>query len=363
MIRGRKGTNYLFFVFVILFFSLLYKPEGGDFWSYYKLYELGSDFPYKHMEQFYYWVMELIPNNYIMWRIAIWLPSAIFIALIFKLLKIPSCIATTIFLSFALTSSYYYTRNVLALSVLYIGLTLCSINLKFHNSNYNQLMLKSSGDNNMEYLKFYNYIFKYKYIGLLLFLTLAIISWFLHKSMPMYILVAVISIFLPYNKKYIYYAIILFPFLYGIIMLVADHFLQMDEIWVVQDSGKNYLYAINAKTVNWKGVIALVFKYIPYLYFYLAVFLNPLEEDNFDFKSFKTFLFFSFFTFYLSFLFLGHGSSAIQGRIYKSSMLPFSIMSCIYFKHKMQHKQCKMLIKLILFYYAFNCVLSIYINL
>ena len=108
MDRDKKGTNYVFFVLFILLFSLLYRPIGGDFWHYLLFYEDGT---HGHMEDFYYWLMEVIPNNYILWRIAIWLPAAIFLAIVFKMMKVPSSYATSFFLLLALHTSFYYTRN------------------------------------------------------------------------------------------------------------------------------------------------------------------------------------------------------------------------------------------------------------
>lgn len=318
MKHNKRGTGFVFLILFMLLFSLLYKPEGGDFFGYLEIYRLGVDNPYRHMEDFYYWLMSLIPNNYLLWRVSIWLPAAIIITVIFRWLKIQSSVATTFFLLLALVPSYYYTRNVLALSVLYVALTLFVYK---GNSARRTLVIAIS-------------------IGLML------ASWYLHKSMPIYILIALASLFLPFNKKTMLIALIGFPVLYGVISLISSDFLAISEIWI-SDIGQEYLESHNQLSFNWKGIIALVISYLPIIYFYYIAFRYPVPQTSQDFNHYKVFLYFAFIVFFISFLFFGQGSEAIQGRLYKSSMLPFAFAVCLYFKNYNNTKRCNTFILLL----------------
>ena len=327
--KGKKGTSYLFFIVFILLFSLFYRPADGDFWHYLEAYEMGSSY-HNNMEDFYNWLMDVIPNNFILWRIAIWLPAAIFIMLSYKIMGVSSNNATAVFLTFALIPVYYYTRNVLASSILYLGIViLCSRTKSFKH-----------------------------FISILLFVGFAAASWFLHKSMPLYIGLALLAIVLPLNRNMLIVALIAFPFLYGLIYLVSSDILQLD-IWISDDVGLNYLETANTFSTNWKGVISLVLKYSPFVYFYFVAFKQPHLKESKEYRYYKTFLLLGFLIFYLSFLFMGQGSMALQGRLYKSSMIPFAFAASVFFKYNLESKQCKIFIVLMLIYYAFSLFVSI----
>lgn len=317
---NKRGTGWLFFVVFITLFSLFYRPANGDFWGYLSDYELGGDYQYRHMEPFYYWLMSLVPNNYLLWRVTVWLPAAILIVATYKLLDVPTSIATTFFLLLALTPSYYYTRNVLALAVLYLAMALVS-----------------RPGNHLR-----------KWSEIVLFGGLVIASWFLHRSMPLYIALAVLSLLLPFEKKYLIAAVIAFPLLRGSIYIVSTNFLNIAQIWLTEGAGEYYLEEVNVLTANWKGIISLIIQYLPIFYFFVTAFRKPLPKTSSDFYPFKTFLLFAFFTVFLSFLFWGQGSDAIRGRLYKSAMLPFAFSVCIYFKNLKGTKQCKTFLLILL---------------
>ena len=326
--RNRKGTGYLFFVLFILFFSLLYKPVNGDFWNYLEAYQLGTSHP-NHMEGIYNWLMDRIPNSFYLWRVAIWLPAAIFIAITFRVLKVPSNIGTAFFLMFGLINVYYYSRYVLALSVLFLALALFS-----NNKNKKR-----------------NFLFLIVLIGSV------IASWYLHKSMPVYIVLALLALVLPLHKRSLLVSIIAFPALYGMILVLSSDLLNLD-IWLWEGVGENYLEEVNTFVLNWKGVISRVLQYAPFFYFFFIAFRNPLPDNSDDFKAYKVFLICSFLVFYVSFLFMGQGSSAIQGRLYKSSMFPFAFVVSLYFKNRPDTKEGKIFIILVLFYYLFNALVT-----
>ncbi len=324
MKNDRKGTGYVFFVIYILLFSLLYRPVNGDFWHYLEVYELGSGYN-NNLEDFYNWLMDRIPNNYYKWRIVVWLPAAIFIMLTYMVMKVPSNNATASFLMFGLIPVYYYTRNVLGSSVLYLAVAIFCIKTQ---------SLK-------------------RFFNLVVAIGLVTASWFLHKSMPLYIGLAFLAVILPCSKNTMIGALIAFPVLYSLIYMVSSDFLQLD-IWLSDDVGLNYLEETNTFSSNWKGVVSMVLKYTPFVYFYYIAFRFPLQKESNEYKFYKTFLLLGFLIFYLSFLFMGQGSSAIQGRLYKSSMIPFAFAFSLFFKNNSGSKQCRVFVLLLLVYYAFT---------
>lgn len=326
----KRGTGFFFFVVFITLFSLFYRPEDGDFWHYLEAYRQGVDYPYHHMEDFYYWLMSLIPNNYLLWRVSIWLPTAIIICIIFKIMKIPSNNATTFFLLLALTNAFYYTRNALALSVLYLALVIFCVR---------------------------NHVVK-KTLNTVLFIALTFASWYLHKSMPVYILLALMAIILPFNKKYILASLIAFPLLYGVILSLTTNFVEIVQLWLMENAGDVYLEGENLFAANWKGVVGLIVGYLPIVYFYLIAFRRPLSKENPEFQSYKTFLLLSFFLFYISFLFSGQGSIAIQGRLYKSSMMPMAFVVCLFFKNNWGSKECRFFIFLMVLKITFSFIVG-----
>lgn len=322
--KERKGTGYVFFVFFILLFSLLYRPAEGDFWHYLEAYQIGST-GHNNLEDIFNWLMDVIPDNYILWRVSIWLPAAILLAFSFKLMKTPSNVATLFFLMFGLINVYYYTRNVLGSAALYLALALF---------DYKTRPLK------------------HVFITIVV-IGLIIASWYLHKSMPLYIGLALLALFLPFSKNTIIIALAVFPVLYLLTYVISFNFLQWD-IWLTDETGLNYLESTNSLVTNWKGIISLIIRYIPIVYFYVIAFRFPLSKTIEEYKAYKTFLLLGFFIFYISFLFMGQGAEAIHGRLYKSSMIPFAFTVSLYFKNNMEARRCHIFIVLMLIYYAFT---------
>lgn len=319
METNQKGTGYFFLVVFILLYSLFFRPVNGDFWHYLARYQ-GGAIGGEHWESFYFWLVTIIPNNYILWRIIIWLPAAIFIIVCFRLVKIPSSFATTLFMVFGL-ASYYYTRNALASSVLYLGMSLFSLRDEFNK----------------------------KTLILVLSIALCFASWFLHKSMPMYIGIAMLALLLPFKKSVLIVSLIAFPVLYGMLMTIGSSFLEMSEMWVEEGAGSHYLEDENEMMArNWRGIIELIVLYAPIFYFYIIAFFKQIPVDTPYFAYYKTFLYFSFFVVYLSFLFWGQGSMSLQVRIYKTAMIPFTFPLAYYFKYYLGTKQCRLFVYLVL---------------
>ena len=330
-----KGTSYFTMGVIMVIVSLFYKPEHGDFWGYLKLYETQDSGYVQHMEDFYVWLIKLIPNNYLLWRFVIWSAATIVTILTFKIFKIPSNLATVVFFTFALFGAFYYTRNCLGLSVLYFSIAFFST-IKTKHKN------------------------KTRYVNIAIIVLLLSLSWFLHKSMPIYIAIVLLSFFLKVNKKLIIVSLIAFPFLYLLTYNIANEILMMN-IWISgeSDSGMSYLEIENTYSINWKGFVQEIFHYVPFVYFYYCG-VRYIEQrksmkvaNDWQFVSFKVFYFTSYLILYLSFLLLGYGSILVSKRIFTSAMTPFSFCLCLYFMQNWDRKEIKKFSLLTFAYFAY----------
>ena len=317
MKTNKKGTGYFLFVVFILCYSLFYRPIIGDFWHSLVTYQQGPIAAAGNLEPFYYLLMSIIPNNYLLWRIAIWLPAAIMIMICFKYMNVPSSYATTFFLVFGL-AAYYYTRNALAYSVLYCGMVLFCFRDKFTQ----------------------------KTMFTIVSFALIFVSWYLHKSMPMYIGIALLSLVLPFNKNVFIGVLIILPALYGIIISLGADILNLN-IWSDNETAMHYLEGEAAvHNYSWKDRIIKLFLKAPVIYFYIIAIFHPLPKSNSDFSFYKVFLYYSYFVVMLSLLFYEQGSHYVQGRIYKGSLIPFAFVASLYFKNCFGSRQCMIFVYL-----------------
>jgi len=330
MKNGKSGTGYVFFVIFILLFSLYYRPINSDFWSGILSYQTGTDAYVLHMEPFYYWLISVIPNNYLLWRTAIWLPAAIIIAITYKMMSVSSSNLTTFFFIFALTQTFYYLRNILGFSILCLAIVyLCS-----HKKD------------------------KAKIFYWIIFFGFAFISWLLHKSMPVYISLALVALLLPFNKNYIRIAILIIPILSFFVTDVASEMIGFENIWYV-GNGQEYLDAENTFKMNWKGIVSAAIQNAPVAYFYYIAFSKPLPQTNSNFIYYKVFLLFSFFILLLSITFIGIGAEVLRLRFYYTSMFPFAFAVSLYFKEYLNSKQCKNFMYLIAANYSWQLLLIV----
>lgn len=305
----RFYTGYFFLWVFITAFSLYYRPIDGDFW--YSLLEFnGHGNMYKeHMEPFYVWLKEFLAYNYLFWRFIVWGLAGIFVILIYKSYKIHPALATVSFLTFGLLHSFYYMRNALGFGILYYAVA--------------------------SYLSNQNQSFSKRLFGLLF---VSGISYFFHRSMPLYIFLSFIVLFVPINKKIVFSLAILFPFLYGIISYLAIFIMSMG-LWQ-DDGGSYYLEQANTFTANWKGVVSLCIEYLPFVYItYYYIKFDILSTDK-DAYARKVFFLLYFFLFYISFLFTGQGANDLAMRLGDSAMYPFAIFIALYFKKYAPNRQC-----------------------
>lgn len=320
----RSKCGYLIFGLFITLFSVYYRPIGGDFWFSYEEFQKGDSLQIEHMENIYVWLKKNLNYNYLLWRLIVWGSASIFIVTSFKKIKIDSSLAIVVFLTFALVQCFYYLRNSLAFSILYFGVVLYTTRTKRNNL-----------------------------LSWTIIIFIIAISWYFHKSMPLYIILSIIAMFIPLRKGYILGSIIIFPLLYYGVYGISESFLSSD-IWMT-DYGLRYLEAENSLYINWRGYVMLMIKYIPYIYISI-VYLKSFTRSE---KTQKTFFLITYMLIYLSFLFMYQGSNHLSSRLYNTAMLPFSFFIASYIKEHKKERNTKVFIYITIMVYFISYVISI----
>lgn len=324
--EGKKTFNsFLPFGIFITLFSIYYRPLDGDFWSSLEEFNERGDLYKEHMEPVFVWLRDVLNYDYILWRYIVWGTASFFICLIFKKIKIEPSLATAVFLAIALIPCFYYLRNSLGFSVLYYALSLYT----------------------MSYKKFKNIV---------ALLVLIFLSWFLHRSMPIYIMLSLAALWLPLKKQFLIVSFILFPVLYASIVFFAQEFLMLAIL--SDDGGEKYVEATNELNVNLMGYIFMIIGYIPYVYImYKFCASYSVQPKTSLLYVQKTFFYITFFLLYLSFLFHGQASIHLSLRFANTAMLPMAIFVASYFKMNRGSKVCSNFILLMLF--AITCDLLV----
>lgn len=318
-------NSFLPFGIFITLFSIYYRPLDGDFWFSLEEFSERGDLYKEHMEPVFVWLRDVLNYDYILWRYIVWGTASFFICLIFKRIKIEPSLATAVFLAIALIPCFYYLRNSLGFSVLYYALSLYTMSNK-----------------------------KIKNIAVLMVLTF--LSWFLHRSMPIYIVLSLAALWLPLKKQLLIVSFILFPVLYASIVFFAQEFLMLAIL--SDDGGEKYIEATNELNVNFMGYIFMIIRYIPYVYImYKFCASYSVQPKTSLLYVQKTFFYITFFLLYLSFLFHGQASTHLSLRFANTAMLPMAIFIASYFKKNRGSKVCYNFILLMLF--AITCDLLV----
>lgn len=282
LIRNRKvytGTmqqsNNYWFVFI---FMALYSVLGyieWDTYHYYGMYQStktsGRNISF---EPFFYWLIKILPNSYLLWRTSIWGVASALMVFSAKRLNINANVfgfmAALMFIT-----QLSVTRAAIGISLMIF----CSI-----------LFIQS---------------LERKKNGLVILAVLGIYgSVFMHKSMILFVLLLIGAWFLPLNKKTLIFSLILFPFLYVSIFAIVDNisfFSQVD--WASDYIGRD-------KTeMNANGVAMVLFKsaILLLLVFYMAK--KYLYEKTEASKPLLFLFKYSYVLVYVSFLFLGQETS------------------------------------------------------
>lgn len=317
-----KYGNLVLLIFPVLF-SLYYRPLDGDFWASIPEVEGYGNEWVNHFEPFYTWLSEVVGHNYIMWRLIIWGAASAIVLAIYRKLRINNGLAIVSFFSFALIDCFYYLRNSLGFAVLYLAgavfLTSKKISIK-----------------------------KISIIIGMLFL-----SWFLHRSMPLYIFLFAVAIFVPRKRIWLLTMLIAFPLLYGAIVFLSDWLLSV-SMWMDAEHGLSYLQSSEYKITIY-GAISELIRYMPFLYIIYNYIIQVSETTD---RAESFFFLIAFILMYASFLFLGQVNQfGLQARLWNTAMMPFTFFIALYFQNHAGSKVCKNFVRLTVFAYAWQIIL------
>lgn len=312
--KATGGTNFFFLWLLATLFSTFYMPVNGDVYngyqSYYDYLATGNQY---HMEPFYFWLIDHLPQNYYLYRFVIWGTASLFLVLTFKKLNCQSQLATLVFISSCLIVCYYYLRNVLGFSILYYVVASLF-------SPHQQSKAKRYG--------FY-----------ILYAALLVATYFLHRSMPLYYAVVLLAIFLPSNK----YAIILLALLFPTISFVVPSLVGtvMNLGILNQETAElaaSYIEYSEGFDFNFMGRVLRFFWLVPYVIIMIVAILKLPKKIVNKKRPIEVFLLTSLFLFSFSFIFANQFSNSLHLRILNTSFLPMSYFITMYLEDKRDKK-------------------------
>lgn len=300
-IKSNKGIGFVPFLIIVVLFST-FGFVSGDYFHYKGLYnDLLFSSENVHLEQFYYWLIKNFPASYTLWRFVIWGISTIVFVFILKRLKLNPYFSGLIF---ALLLMLYFPnpRNTLAYVIFYWGITFF-------------------------FLKWRNL-----FISFMLGIIFILCSYFLHKSMFVYIGLFIIIILIRWNKWIYIASLILFPFLYKSLSLFAEYFLIysfVDEQSV--DAGFRYLESDFYQVANLNGLIQLALNRFPIIVLMIySIYHIYFRSHNIQ-SVFRFFLNYTYVLMYISFLFYGQQVSAfLSPRFWDASMYTATLFFSYY---------------------------------
>lgn len=273
----RKG-NYKLLACVVIIYSVFAFAEA-DTYHYQWLYEqmLTSNEPL-HVENFYFRLIKLLPDNYYLWRFVIWGSATMLMIGAFKRFKLDPQTVCLVF-PLVLLNAFAVTRGTLGFALMLYA----SSFLFFPTRN-----------------RFWSYV---------LGIAGICCSVFFHKSIVVFIAVFIIS-FIPITKLYIYLSLALFPLLYRFTPVIAIWFLQENDLSeITVESGVRYLNAEQSIANIW-GVVSKCIEVAPViliLFLILRQFVFRKERIGFGYRIMMQY---TFNLVYISFLLYGQELSS-----------------------------------------------------
>lgn len=325
-LQGRG--NYVFFFFIVVLYCT-FAFIAGDFPHYNILYDnVYNGSPQYSLEDFYYNLILFLPNSYYLWRLIVWGLSTIILILTFKRLQCPPNLSCMIFI-LILMEYFSAPRNTLGYVLLYYALTFLLMPLKNRYVSY-----------------------------LIAFIGIAM-SVFLHKSMPLYILIAVLS-FIPMYKWMYILSFILFPLVYGGFYYISDYVLTLDlGNEEFKNVGSNYLTSENFSITNFYGYISLFVNRLPIILLLYYVISRVLKKEIQN-KVVCYFGRYAFWLMYISFVFFNQPTSSfLSPRFWDASIYPlvYAFPLALYMKND---RLVKLGYKLLVFSCFYSMLYSLY---
>ncbi len=322
--------NYFFLGFITILFST-FGFNSGDYLNYASLYEnlVKSQFII-HVEPFYFWLCKVLPDNYFIWRFAIWGLATIFFIKTFKRTNCSPKFATLIFV-LILMWTFNNLRNALGYSVLLYGTV---------------LFIFPSKNKSTSHLWGIIWIF---------------LSFFLHKSMFMYILIMGFAL-IPLGKKLFITSLLAFPILYKSVTIISSYILLNSFAnETSQESGTGYLESDFRAEANINGLIQIIITRLPIFILLFYSFRNIFfKKEQIQYGS-KVFLQYTYWLVYISYLFMGQDVSAfLSNRLWDASLYPFTIFLAIYLYTKPRSRFIKNCFYLLILSNLYNLSYTIF---
>lgn len=283
--------------------------------------EEGYEYMYKtndiiQVEPFYFWLIHYLPHNYYLWRTVVWGLSSIIILITAHKLKLDTN-TFGFFCALNFLPQFAQTRGTLGFSILMLALVLISQSKK----------------------KF----------GFIIGLLLVVSTYFLHKSIPVFLLFIPIAILLPLRKNIFILSIFLFPFLYKTISFASEYVLELSYISeMTLEKGLSYLS--RESTVDEYSIVGNLFNLLQYssIFCLYYVMLNFYTSKSKDLNKSASFLFkYGFVSTYVAFLFWGQDmSDFLHTRTLHFAVFPtlFSAVYCFQNKKRFRLDQFTMIL-------------------
>lgn len=301
----KKGNAFFLWIFMSLYST--FEFTGGDFMNYLEIYSLNLLSPNEsiHLEDFYYWLMQILPPNYFLWRFCIWGLASFFWILTLKKLNQNIRFAGMVFLLIVFFL-FVGARQALCFSVLYYTLSILQ-------KDKQKLTLQR--------------------ICVCILLTIGV--YFLHKTAIVYIIITGISLF-PFGKKTLIISLILFPIIYKVFDFISFYFISEYSSFNEQSASVMERYMEGESlTANINGVIRLIIdRSAIFLLLFYSIWKIYFKNEVCP-KVYLTLLKISYLLIYISYLFTGRDiSKFIAPRFWDAALFPFTLFIAGYMFNK-----------------------------
>ncbi len=296
--NSKSNISYFtFWLFLSLFCT--YYCWGYDYNSYIARFKYVTPNSISdYLEFVYSWLIINVTHEYLEWRFVVWGLASLFVVLTFKRLNVDKNVAILLFVAIPLFQLFYVLRQSLAFAILMFGISIWSVPIT-----------------------------RNKIINIAIALPVICVSYFFHKSMPLYIALAFVSLIFTINKKIVLVSVIAFPFLYSFVTIYCNNFI-VTSVFTDQaiDAANNYLESDYQQGLTLMGWIQTILQRAPILlYLYFVLFKEGSQK-----LLGKEFMTFAYFSIYISLLLLNQPfSEHLSLRLWGSSLLPIVIFAAL----------------------------------
>lgn len=305
--RNRNMTHQstCFYLCVILFSTFAFSV--ADTYHYRTLYdEMLTYNECIHVEPFYYWLIRVLPHNYYFWRFVVWGGALLLLDRCFKRYCLEPSIVYFIF-PVILLQQFALTRGALGISLFLYSLS---------------FILKPLPNKGISYV---------------LGIGGCIIALSLHKSLPLYALIAILA-FIPMKRPTVCLLLIAFPFIRTFVIPFVFGILETNIFSEhTIDFATNYLEAEQTKA-NFNGIIRLLVDYIPrFLIFYTLIKDYSFKTRIKPPKFIRILYQYSFILFYIALLFFGQNTSSfVSNRTLHMMYFPLTIVLSYFLRNNVK---------------------------